>query len=169
MGKYKEPNTPIDILKAREDITWYKGYYVSKDGEIWNSHGHRMTPYKNSHGVWVVMLREGKKRVCPTVNRFLFEAWNPKQRGNLKNTRISSLLCHDYEINNGFSDKPVFSLDDIIVTKTVPGGNPRTKEYKKTYIRRKQEIIDKRSELMKFPKLHKKEIAILDWVLSKED
>lgn len=170
MGKYREPNTPIDYLESRlsVDIIKYKGYYVSKDGVIWNKHGHRMQPYKNANGVWVVMLRDGNKRICPTVNRFLYEAWNPNEVPNLNHTRISSSLYHEYEMQNGWSDKPIFSLDDIILTKTIPGGNTKTKEYKSTHIRHKQEIIDKRKELMKFPKLHKKEIALLNWILNKD-
>ena len=161
--KYKQLNFDTAELIARDDVVEYQGYYVSKSGEIYNKHGHQMTPRKNHLGTWVIMLRIGDTRKNIAVNRFLYEAFH--QGEDIGYCRIISQLDNDYEIRNGFSDKPVFDVDDLICVPMIKGGNPQTNEYRQTHIRNKQEIIDRRTKLMKHPILNRKAIEILSWVL----
>lgn len=118
----------------------YKSYTVYDDGTIVNRHGHVMKPYINKQGSLVVMLRDNGKRICPTVARVLYEA----QQGSLP---PQTRMAHS-DPKDGLSLAPRTNNKSI---------------YRSTSLRRKQEIIDMRSQLT-----DPKQIQILDWVLGGE-
>lgn len=163
MKKYKEDNIDIDILKNKDSIVQYKGYYIDKNGDVYNKYGHKMARKKNKVGTWIVLLRIDGTRKSFTVNRLLYEAFH--QDKDIGYCRVISLLDNDYEIKNGISNEPIFNLDDLIVVPIIKGGNPQTNEYRQTRIRNKKDIINKRHELMENYDENIDAINILNWVL----
>lgn len=137
-------------------IVYYYDYLVDEDANIYNKHGHKMTPYYTKTGNFVVALRINGKREVKRVARVLYEAFHPEE--DLTNKIVRS-LCTDEWLN----------IHDLYLVETFPGGNPRTKEYKSHKYRNKQEVLDKYNELKKHPLKYRKEIDILKWVLKEED
>lgn len=169
MRKYKEQNVSVDILEKElkeGKLAKFYNYYVSRYGDIYNSHGHKMTIGRGNSGTYLVMLREGKKRFSVSINRIIYMAFNPEE--DLNHTRCSSYLRHDYEIKNGFSNNLIFDLDDVKLVKTGESTYPRTKEYYLTRIRKKQYILDKLNEYKKDSVKYNREIYVLERVLDRD-
>ena len=144
-------------MKERKLRTvYYYGYLVDENGNIYNKHGHKMTPYYTNTGNYVIALRINSKRVIKRVARVLYEAFHPEE--DLTNKIVRSLRIDSY-----------LNIDDLYLDEVVPGGNPKTKEYKSHKYRNKQEVLDKYNELKKHPLKYRKEIDILKWVLKEKD
>lgn len=137
-------------------VVEYHGYTVDENANIFNKHGHEMTPYYTKTGNYVVALRINGKRETKRVARVLYEAFHPEE--DLTNKIVRS-LCTDAWL----------SIDDLYLEETVPGGKPVEKEYRQTYMKNKREIMAKQEEYRKHPLKYRKELALLDWILEKKD
>ena len=134
---------------------YYYGYLVDENANIYNKHGHKITPYYTKSGNYVVALRVNGVRKIKRVARVLYEAFNPDV--DLTNKIVKS-HCTDEWLN----------IHDLYLVEITPGGNPITKEYKSTHMKNKAQIIEKQKEYLKNPRKYRKELALLDWILEKK-
>lgn len=150
--KKKKDKVKDESLNAMD----YYGYLIDENANIYNKHGHKMTPYYTKSGNYVVALRINGVRQIKRVARVLYEAFNPEV--DLTNKIVKS-HCTDEWLN----------IHDLYLVDIVPGGNPKTKEYKSTIMKNKTQIIEKQKEYLKNPRKYKRELALLDWILEKKE
>lgn len=133
----------------------YYTYKVSEKGDIWNKHGHKMSPYYSVTGAYVVALRVNKIREVKTVSRILYEAFNPTVDLSYKRVIFEGNPKHMH-------------VNKLKVVSLVPGGKNHEYIYKHTRIKTKLQIIEKQQEYLKEPKKYKKELALLSWILEEK-
>lgn len=55
----------------------YKGYFITKDGRVFNKHNKQLSPVNNGKGYLILNINIDGKRKCKALHRMLAEAFIP--------------------------------------------------------------------------------------------
>lgn len=55
----------------------YKGYFITKDGRVFNKHNKQLSPVDNGKGYLILNINIDGKRKCKALHRLLAEAFIP--------------------------------------------------------------------------------------------
>lgn len=95
----------------------YDGYYITKDAEVFNKHGKKLSPVDNGKGYFILNINVDGKRKCKAIHRLIAEAFIPNPENlpevnhkdsDRRNNCISNLewvthgqnIKHSYQLEN---------------------------------------------------------------------
>ena len=91
----------------------YKGYFITKDGRVFNKHNKQLSPVNNGKGYLILNINIDGKRRCKALHRMVAEAFIPNpfdlpevnhKDANRKNNSIENLewVTHGQNIKHSF-------------------------------------------------------------------